>query len=73
MFVSDEGTTYTYARTGEAKWIKIAHPEDEIRLSNILSSFHKLEKLTSVQVSSPMLAPARLIVLRSPIQKSKSN
>ena len=56
----DGGTTYTYARTGGAKWIKIAHPEDEIRPSNILSSFHKLEKLTSVQVSIPERAMVRL-------------
>ncbi|KAH6665218.1 hypothetical protein B0J14DRAFT_681145 [Halenospora varia] len=33
MFVNKGGTTHTYARTGDAKWIKIAHPEDEIRLS----------------------------------------
>jgi hypothetical protein len=37
MFVSDGGTTYTYACTGEAKWIKIAYPEDKIRLSK---SYH---------------------------------
>ncbi|PVH69401.1 hypothetical protein DL98DRAFT_625190 [Cadophora sp. DSE1049] len=33
MFVKEGGETYTYARTGEAKWVKITHPEDQIRLS----------------------------------------
>jgi hypothetical protein len=37
MFVSDGGTTFTYALTGGAELIKIAHPEDEIRLSK---SYH---------------------------------
>ena len=53
MFVKEGGETYTYARTGEAKWVKITHPEDQIRLSNILSSFYKPEELTSVQVTIP--------------------
>ncbi|KAH6667477.1 hypothetical protein B0J14DRAFT_676555 [Halenospora varia] len=33
MFVDDGGNKYTYAYTGEPKWIKITHPEDQIRLS----------------------------------------
>jgi|TARA_R110002060_G_scaffold13597_2_gene19249 hypothetical protein len=59
MFVNEGGKTYTYARTGEAKGVKITHPEDQIRLSNILSSFYKLEKLTSVQVSMPESSTVR--------------
>jgi hypothetical protein len=74
MFVNEGGKTHTYARTREAKWVKITYPEDQIRLSNKLSSFYKLEKLTSIQVSIPeshMLATGRLSVLRSLIQKVK--
>ncbi|PVH68601.1 hypothetical protein DL98DRAFT_599384 [Cadophora sp. DSE1049] len=33
MFVKEGGENYTYARTGEAKWVKITHPEHQIRLS----------------------------------------
>ncbi len=39
MFVNEGGRTHTYARTGDAKWIKIAHPEDEIRLSKLYHLF----------------------------------
>ena len=48
MFVDDGGKKYTYAYTKGPKWIKITHPEDQIRPCNILLSFYKLEKLTSV-------------------------
>jgi hypothetical protein len=76
MFVNKGGKTYTYARTGEAKWVKITHSEDQIRLSNNLSSFYKLEKLISIQVSIPesyMLATGRPSVLMLSIQKVKSD
>lgn len=53
MFVNEGGKTHTYAFIGKPDCIKITHPEDQIRLSNILSSFYKLEKLTSLQVSIP--------------------
>ncbi|KAF4629553.1 hypothetical protein G7Y89_g8593 [Cudoniella acicularis] len=33
MFVNKRGKTHTYARTGEAKWVKITYLEDQIRLS----------------------------------------
>ena len=74
MFINDRGKKYTYAYTKGPKWIKITYPEDQIRPGNILLSFYKLEKLTSVQVSIPgsyTLAPGRLSVSRSPIQKIK--
>jgi hypothetical protein len=72
MFVNEGGKTYTYACTGVAKWVKITHPEYQIRLSNILSSFYKLEKLTSVQVSIPESSIVRprvfLSLVASPLQ-----
>jgi hypothetical protein len=75
MFVNEGGKTYTYARTGEAKWVKITHPEDQIRLSNILSSFHNLEKLSSVQVGIPESSIVRprafLSLVASPPQNKK--
>jgi hypothetical protein len=76
MFVNKRGKTHTYACTGEAKWVKITYSEDQIKLSNNLSSFYKLEKLTSIQVSIPesyMLVTGRLSVSRSLIQKVKSD
>jgi hypothetical protein len=53
MFINKGGKTHTYAYTREAKWVKITYPEDQIRLSNNLLSFYKLEKLTSIQMSIP--------------------
>jgi hypothetical protein len=74
MFVNKGGKTHTYTHTREAKWVKITYPEDQIRLSNNLLSFYKLDKLISIQVSIPksyMLAIGRPSVLRSPIKKVK--
>ena len=50
---SGEHSRELYACTREAKRVKTTHPEGQIRLSNILSSFYKQEKLTSIQVSIP--------------------
>lgn len=73
MFVKEGGKTYTYAGTGESTWVKIAHPEDQIRLSNILSSFHKPEKLTSVQMNIPQNLVVRSRASLSPVALLSQN
>jgi 3-hydroxymyristoyl/3-hydroxydecanoyl-(acyl carrier protein) dehydratase len=74
MFINKRGKTYIYTCTGNTKWVKIIYPEDQIRLSIILLSFYKLEKLISIQVSIPeshILIIERPNILRLLIKKIK--